>query len=241
MSKISKKLGKSLGYGLICLSLMGIMGCNEAIAQERLLRTLTVTGQGVENIPTTLTEVRLGVEIQGKTATEVQQQVAQKTSSVVEFLKSRQVEKLQTTGINLQPQYDYSSNQRRFIGYNGSNMVSFRIQTDKITDILDKAVESGATRIDGISFTAADEAISAAQKVALQEATQDAQQQANAVLSSLGFTNQEIVSIQVNHASPPQPLMRAEMMAVSADSRATTPVIGGEQNVSASVTLQIRY
>jgi|GEM_PF-2925210 len=47
-----------------------MLGCiNPAIAQERLLRTLTVTGQGIERIPTTLTRVQLGVEVQGKTAT----------------------------------------------------------------------------------------------------------------------------------------------------------------------------
>jgi hypothetical protein len=43
-----------------------------------LPRTLTVSGKGDVTIPTTLTQVRLGVEIKGKTAQEVQQQVAQR-------------------------------------------------------------------------------------------------------------------------------------------------------------------
>ena len=71
------------------------------MAQEKVLRTVTVTGEGIERIPTTLTQVQLGVEIQGKTATEVQEQVAKRTTAVVEFLRSRRVEKLQTTGISL--------------------------------------------------------------------------------------------------------------------------------------------
>ena len=35
-------------------------------AQEKLLRTLTVTGEGVENIATSLAEVSLGIEINGR-------------------------------------------------------------------------------------------------------------------------------------------------------------------------------
>ncbi len=68
-----------------------------------LPRTLTVSGKGKITIPTTLTQVRLGVEVQGKTAQEVQQQVAKRSQAVVELLKSRQVEKLETTGISLNP------------------------------------------------------------------------------------------------------------------------------------------
>ena len=45
-------------------------------AQERMLRTLTVTGQCTEKIPATLAQVQLGVEAQGKTAQQVQQEVA---------------------------------------------------------------------------------------------------------------------------------------------------------------------
>jgi uncharacterized protein YggE len=54
-----------------------------------------------------LTQVRLGVEIQGKTAQAVQQQVAQRSQAVIELLKSRKVEKLETTGISLNPNYSY--------------------------------------------------------------------------------------------------------------------------------------
>ncbi len=101
-------------------------------------------------------------------------------------------------------------------------------------------MKAGATQINGISFVANDEAIAAAQKQALKEATQDARQQADAVFSALGFKSKEIVSIQVNNATAPPPPMflRAEAAKV-ADS--STPVVGGEQEVEASVTLQISY
>lgn len=214
---------------------------NPAMAQERVLRLLTVTGQGIERIPTTLTQVQLGVEIQAKTAAEVQQEVAKRTSTVVELLRSRQVEQLQTTGINLQPNYQYNNNERRLVGYIGTNTVSFRLQTEKVGILLDEAVKAGATRIDGVSFTATEAAISVAQKEALRLATTDAQQQGEAVLRALNFTAKEIVSIQINGANIPQPRMIQAEQFTKAAAPPITPVIGGEQTVQASVTLQISY
>jgi uncharacterized protein len=159
----------------------------------------------------------------------------------VEFLRSRNVERLQTSGIGLQANYDYSNNQRRLLGYIGTNTVSFRLKTEQVGNLLDEAVKRGATRIDGVTFTATEEAIATAQKEALRRATLDAQQQSDAVLKTLNFTAREVVGIQVNGASPPQPKpFRAEQFSsMAAD--ASTPVIGGEQAVEAAVTLQISY
>ena len=231
-----------LGILSLALGLVTFTFSAPVLAQEKLLRTLTVSGRGVERIPTTLTEVRLGVEVQGKTAQEVQQQVARRSSAVVALLRSRNVERLETTGISLNPVYSYNDNVQRLTGYSATNIVSFRVNTEQTGTLLDDAVKAGATRIDGISFVAADPAIATAQQQALREATQDAQQQARTVLSTLELTPKEVVSIQVNAANPPQPpmpLYRRE--AAVAAQAASTPVVGGEQQVEASVTLQISY
>jgi uncharacterized protein len=244
------KIGQfSLPYQGLLMVLL-IAGCvdlvliNPVMAQEKILRTLTVTGNGIKRIPTTLTQVQLGVEIEAKTATQVQQEVAKRTSAVVDFLRSRQVERLETTGISLQPNYQYNNNQRSLLGYIGTNTVTFRLETEAVGSLLDEAVKMGATRIDQISFTATEEAISAAQKEALSEATIDAQQQANAVLGTLNFTTKEVVSIQINgaNATPPQPYQTQKLAAEMADAPPpSTPIIGGEQIVQAFVTLEISY
>ena len=208
--------------------------------QQQLLQTLTVTGRGIERIPTTLTAVNLGVQVEGKTAQEVQAKVARQSSAVVKLLQDRQVEKLETTGIRLRPNYSYSNRTQRLIGYTATNTVSFRIETSKAGSLIDEAVQAGATRIDGISFIATDEAIAAAEQVALQQATANAQKQAQTVLDALNLSSRGIVSIQINHASAPPPMVFERATLARAES-AQTPVIGGEQQVEASVTLQIRY
>ncbi len=212
-----------------------------AIASESVMRTLTVTGEGKEMIPTTLTQVELGVEVQGKIASEVQQELAAKSQSVIDFLRSRKVQKLKTTGISLQPNYNYDRKPRELIGYFGTNRVSFSLETEKIGNLLDEAVKVGASRIDRLSFTATDIAIATAQNKALQAAVQNAQSQAQAVLNSLNFTAQDTVKIQINGANIPQPPRNFEMAAMAKDARVNTPVVGGEQTVRASVTLVIQY
>jgi uncharacterized protein YggE len=210
--------------------------------QEQLVRTLTVRGEGKANVATTLTRVQLGVEVQGKTAADVQQEVAQRSAAVVEFLRARSVNALQTTGISLNPQYDYANNQQRIIGYIATNSISFRVPTERAGDLLDQAVQAGATRIDNVSFIAEDAAIETARQQAIQQAVRNAQAQAEAVLTSLGLKQQEIVGIQIDGATPSPPIFAQRAMYDMAASPApSTPVVGGEQEVQASVTLQIRY
>lgn len=225
--------------GLIMLSTIAPVN---AQVQEKMLRTLTVTGEGVETVATSLTEVQLGIEVNARSADIVQREAAQQTAAVVDFLRSRQVEKLQTVGIQLQPSYDYSNNQRKLLGYIATNTISFRTKTEQVGSLLDEAVKAGATRINGISFLASDQSIEAAQKQALKKATIEAQLQADAVFQALNIQAKEIVSVQVNGATPPVvPKIQADYMMRAANAAPPTPVIGGEQTVRASVTLQIAY
>lgn len=244
------KISRRFKTVLLALSFVSLTACQSVQAQVTpptqpstvIQRVLNVTGSGKVSIPTTITQVNLGVEVSGKTAQEVQAEVARRFQAVVDFLKSRQVRKLQTTGIRLNPRYDYNNNERSLIGYTGVNLVSFEVDTEQAGDILDAAVEAGATRIDSVGFIATESAIAQAQQQAIQQAVQDAQQQADAALNALNLDAEEIIGININDAQPPQPLFRqAASFAADEAVRASTPVEGGEQEVNAGVTLQIRY
>ena len=230
-----------LQVAFLSLGVIGLTACQAPSNSSPLTRTLMVSGQGEVNIPTTLTQVQLGVEIQNQTAEAVQQQVAQRSQAVVKLLQSRQVEKLETTGIQLNPNYSYKDGEQTIKGYSGTNMVSFRMPTEKVGTLLDDAVKAGATRIDSVSFVASDEAIAAAQQNAIREATAKAKTQVSAALEALGLQQREIVNVQVmggNQMPPPMPM---GMPALAAQNKVPTPVIGGEQEIAAVVTLQVRY
>ena len=230
---------------LLTASFVLLAGISPGATQERKpARTLTASGRGIVMIPTTLSQIRLAIEVQAKTPKNAQQEAARRSTRVMNYLKTQQLEKLQTTGINLNPSYTYPSNGNpQITGYTATNSISFRVTTDRAGAILDAAVKNGATRIDGVSFVASEQAISTAQIQALKQATQDAQRQADAVLESLNLKRKEIIGIKIDSTSNPAPIpVAAEMMrAKLADAAPTTPVVGGEQQVEAGVTMDISY
>jgi uncharacterized protein len=238
-----ERFGLALFVGS-CLSLM--VAVNSAMAEPELAKTLTVRGNGIKTIEATIAEVNLGVEIQGKTATEVQEEVAQKTSAVVNILRSKGVQQLKTTGVQLNPNYNYdqpnqNNGQPVLIGYIGTNTVSFSLPTNQVGVLLDETVKAGASRIDGISFRATPEAIFTAKKEALRKASINAQEQADVVLDTLNLTSKEIIKIEVDEAKVEEPQYVARDQLSNSEAKLSTPVIAGEQTVEAFVTLQITY
>lgn len=232
---LSKQVFVPVLASLLCF------GAGNSVLAEEFMRTITVTGQGDEAIATSIAEVSLAVQVEGKTAEEAQAAIAKRSNQVMTFLKSKNVEKLTTTGVYLQPQYDYSDGNSRLTGYMATNSVRFEVPNAEAGSIIDNAVKAGATNIDGISFRATDAAIAEAEQVALAEAAQHARTQAQTVLASLGLSPQDIVQIQVNGAMPPMPVYKSlDVRAVAAEAM-PSPVEGGEQTVNASVTLTIRY
>jgi uncharacterized protein len=243
-SIVSGKFYGSLNLLLFMGSLLNLISVSPVMAEPELNRTLTVTGSGIETIATTIAEVELGVEIQGKNAAEVQQEIAKRTSAVVKVLRSKDVEQLQTTGVRLNPNYEQvnqNNSQMILKGYTGTNTVNFHISPEQVGILLDETVKVGASRVDQVSFTATPEAIFTAKKEALRKASINAQERADVVLDTLNLTSKEIVKIEVDEARVYQPQSFARDQLYASESKVSTPVIAGEQTVEASVTLQITY
>ncbi|MFH7027347.1 MAG: SIMPL domain-containing protein [Heteroscytonema crispum UTEX LB 1556] len=235
---------------LLAFGLLGLVSCQAA--QGRVepnttfqSQTLVVSGRGMVDIPKTTSRVSLGVQVQGKTSALAQEELAKRSTTVVNLLKSRpDVTKLETTSISLNPIYNQKDGKQTIVGYSATNIVRFQIAPDKIGTLLDEAITAGATEIDGVTLVAEDEAIAEAQKAAINAASKDARSQADAALGALELKQQEIVSIQINGAHPPMPVaMNTRDFAQSAASAslAKTPVVAGEQRIEAFVTLQVRY
>lgn len=234
---LSLSLLAGIGLGTVGA---GLSAFPQAAIAQAAVRSLTVTGQGSESIATTRAKITLGVEITGKTAEAVQQEVARRAAAVVDLLQSRNVSQLETTGLRLNPQYSYENGRSTLVGYQGVNTVSFTVPTAEAGSLIDDAVAAGATQVQGIEFMAEDSAIATAQEAALRAATQSARRQADAVFDALGFTAREIISIQIDGANMPMPVpVAARLEAANAD--ISTPVMGGEQTVEARVTLEISY
>ncbi|NJL97609.1 MAG: SIMPL domain-containing protein [Synechococcaceae cyanobacterium SM2_3_2] len=129
---------------------------SDVMSQANLL---TVSGQGLVTVETSIAVVRLAVWVEGESAAAVQAEVAERTNSLVEQLRQEEVQKLQTTGISLNPRYTYQGGVTEQVGVEGQNAVQFEVPIDRAGGVLDGAIEAGATQIQSVSFKAADDVI----------------------------------------------------------------------------------
>lgn len=185
-----------------------------------------------------------GVQVTAPTAVEAMRQNAQGMDRLVKAAKARGIkdEDIQTSGINLSPQYDYNNRSDgqppRFLGYQVSNMV--QVTTSKIDDlgqILDALVAAGGTNINGPSFNVkdADAKLVAARGKAIAAAKAKAEDYARLT----GYRAVELVSISEGRSSGPQPYMPApRLMAADAEMK-STPVEPGQ--ISNMLTLNLSY
>ncbi|MEH2353407.1 SIMPL domain-containing protein [Nostoc sp.] len=223
-------------------NLIGVRNPGIAIADPLIGSTaqiLEVTGKGEVSVATTLTEVQLGIKVEGKTATEVQEQVAQRSTAVVDVLQKLGAQELQTTSIQLNPVYSFENGTQTLTGFEGLNTLQFELPTVQSGAAIDKAIQAGANVIQNISFTASDEVLQQARLQVLSEAVKDAKAQAQAVFSTLQLTPGQIIDIDINSDDNPRPSPLVSNL--TADRVSTTPIIGGSQTIKASVSLDIGY
>lgn len=209
-------------------------------AQEKpVQRILHVTGRGTASAPVAFAEVRLGVEVSAKTAGEAQKEVAKRASAVIDFLKSKKVENLQTVGLTLTPVYDYSksSSTRETIAYRATNDVLFRSPINQVGLLMDESVKAGATKIESVTFVPKAAEAHKARLAALKDATKNAKDQSNAVLAALGLSEKEVISIQIMDQSIRPVLTRMEVEST----KVTSPVEASDQVTEATIAFEIRY
>ncbi|BAY86400.1 hypothetical protein NIES267_59070 [Calothrix parasitica NIES-267] len=202
---------------------------------------LQVTSKGEVTVPTSITTVDLGIQVQAPTAAEVQQQVAEQTTNVVDVLENLEVQELQTTSVRLFPVYSFENDTRTLTGFEGRNTLSFELPTEDAGTAIDKATEAGANLVQNISFSASDEALQQARLQALNQAVEQAQTEAQTVFNTLGLVSQEIVGIEILQLGESNPIAQPLQFEASAARDATTPIIGSNQTVQATVSLDILY
>ncbi len=197
---------------------------------------LTVSAEGRVTRAPDLAEVTGGVLTTAPTASAAMSENAVRMSAVVAALRKAGVadRDIQTSGLNLQPQYRYDNNQPPTLtGYQATNNVSLRIR--KLADagkLLDTLVSVGANQINGPNFRVenSDKALDEARVAAVATARARAVLYANAA----GLHIKRIASISESGGEQPRPMM----MTMRADkASASTPVEPGEVALTITVTM----
>jgi uncharacterized protein YggE len=202
--------------------------------------TVVARGEAVVTRAPDRAFVTIAAESRAKTPDEAQQANARAMTAVLDKLKGAGVpaDAVRTMGYELQPEFDYANGKQTLRGYLARNSVEVTVDAlDKLGDYLNAAVGAGATQVSGIRFDLKDRA--GAEREALRKAVEDARARAEAAAAGAGLTIDRIVRIEESgaiQAPPPRPMMmaaRAEM----AQAPVPPPVVAGDLEIRASVTL----
>ncbi len=239
---------KRLAIGLVAGVALLATACTPSVTVENTgtegatASGIAVSGRGeVFGTPDTL-QMSFGVSVLRPTVKQAVADAAALADQLISNLTSSGVatEDIQTANYSIYPEYDYSGDQRRLVGYRVGNTVTAKIRdVDSAGSVIDAAVVGvgDEIQVSGVSFSIEDdeELISAARAAAWEDARSKAQQLAD--LAGLTLGNAVMISESVV-GTPPQPLYRAafdEAVGASVE----TPIEAGQQQVA--VNLQVRF
>jgi uncharacterized protein len=205
-------------------------------------RGIVVTGEGDAEARPDLARFGVGVEARRATVAEARDAAAAAQRAVLDALRASGLEgeDVQTTQLTLQPEYEYTDQGQRLLGYTARNTVRVRVRAiDRLSEIVDGAVRAGgdAVRLEGISFELEDpHALRArARERAMERARATAEQLARLAGLELG----RALSIEeVASGGGPVP-MHAMMEMRAADAATPTPIEPGTTRVD--VQLRVRF
>ena len=202
---------------------------------------IAVSGTGeVYGTPDTL-QMRFGVSVLRPTVEQAVEDAAALADELISSLEATGVEAddIQTANYSINPEYDYSADQRRLVGYRVDNTVVAKIRDlDSAGSVIDATVAGvgDEIQVSGVSFSIEDdtELIAAARTAAWDDAVTKAEQLATLA----GITLGEAVMISESFSNvAPIPVYRD--FAVSEAAGLDTPIEAGQQQVA--VTLQVRF
>ena len=185
--------------------------------------------------------ISAGVVTQARTAKAAMDDNARRMTAAFTALKAAGIadRDLQTSGVNLSPQYIYAANQRPTIkGYEVSNRVTVRIRRlENIGPVLDALVAQGVNEVSGPNFGLDNP--EAELDTARTEAMATAMRRADLYARASGMRVKRVMTINESGGyEPPRPRPMMMQRSMSSDAEASTPVAPGEVTLSIQLNVQ---
>ena len=203
---------------------------------------IVTTGEAVMKTAPDRAFVTVTAEARAQNPRQAQKQNAEAMERVQKDLKREGIgsDAIRTVHYDIQPEFDYRDGRQKLRGYVARNSIEVRIDNiEKVGEVVDTVVQSGATSIGGVRFDLKDR--DALERKALQAAVADARARADAAAAGAGVTIERVARIEEQRTSfrPPVPMM-VEMRGVAASAdTAQTPIAPGEMEVRANVVLTV--
>jgi uncharacterized protein len=200
--------------------------------------TLNLSAYGETKVAPDMATISLGVVTEAPTAAEAMSANGTRMNQVMSALKKAGIAEkdVQTSGLNLSPQYDYQPNEQpRLRGYQASNQVTITVNDlAKLGAAVDASVKAGANNVNGISFGLKDP--SAAENAARESAVKALTAKAELYARATGHRVGRLVTLSEGggySAPPPMPMLAYARAEKAMDA---TPVSAGELRVRIDIT-----
>ena len=208
--------------------------------------TLSVSGNAFTKVKPDRVVISIGVETTNKTAKESLAANSELMNKIIIALRNLGIKENETStsSFTISPNYNYTESGTilNITGFTVTNSIQIDSSTlANISSWIDAAVASGANSINSIDFRVSNKKLEDTKNMLIKDAIANAREKANIVSPELGLKVIGVKSITVGefgYIQPPQPFMEKRFDAAGAGAAtATTPILAGEQEVSASVSI----
>ena len=202
---------------------------------------VVASGQGVVHAVPDRAWITISAESRAPSPREAQRLNAEAMRPVQEKLRGAGIpaDALRTLGYDVQYEWDFVNNKRVGRGYVARNTIEVRIDSiERVGEMLEIAVGSGATALGGIRFDLKDQA--KLEREALRLAVVDARAKADAAAAGAGRSVDRILRVQeqgVDVPEAPVPMMR--QAAQSPAGFAAPPISAGQMEIRARATVTV--
>jgi len=209
-----------------------------AAQQPRPEPLVVTTGEGLVQAVPDRAWVNITAESRAPNPREAQRRNVEAMTPVQDQLRAAGIpaDAIKTIAYDLQQEWDFVNNRRVSRGYVARNTIEVRVDAiDRVGEVLEISVGSGATAAGGIRFDLKDRA--RLEREALRLAVADARAKAEAAATGAGQSIARIVRIeeQGTISRPPVPYLAREAALPAA--AAPPPISAGQMELRAQVTL----
>lgn len=205
--------------------------------------TISVSGQGKITTQPDKAELYVKINTEGSTATTAKDANTKLSQQVIDALTSAGVKKsdIETNYYYLNKKQEWDENQKKMIdkGYEVNHVLKVTTTNlDKVGNLLDTAVNAGANGIDRISFGLTDEKQKEVSGEALKMASQEAENKAKSIASSIGVGLGKVITVSESNYY----YMPYEVSGMMQEKAAGTPAPEIlPQNLDVSATISLVY
>jgi uncharacterized protein YggE len=234
--------GRALRVVVVCVGAGLGFATGRVAAQDAVPRVpaIVVTGESVVRRTPDVAFVTLATESRARSPREAQRQNAPAMAAVYQRLDTAGIKRdaVRTLAFDVHQAFDVTPDGRRAPReWIARNVIDVRLEdVDRVGDIIDVAVQGGATSVGGVRFDLRDRA--AAEREALRLAVVDARDRADSAAAGAGQIIDRVLRIE-DLRQPAMVMSRMAMVGAERVGEATTPIESGTVEISARVALTV--